>query len=420
MIPLTPRDESRRPCFNPSISDTTVWTVSWVAPSAARLLISRRANSLSSKACTSSFTTCCPRWQIEDRPHIAGLDQRIGVQIGRYISATLEHREPRHPIVGSLQDLSRFIREFTLDDVRRTRCRSAAALLLHDVVQLVGQQPPAARAGRVAVGPPEEDVLTDREGPRLQRLVELIGAAVGVQSNATEVSTERPLQVAAWLVRQRPAASRAWATALGTSPAAGPPRAAAVIGRTPAAWSADRPPLPISWAMRCLVNNAGVTSHVRGDVLDLAPDSFDHVMAVNLRGTFFLTQAVARRMAARPTKAFRSIVTIGSANAEIVGENRADYCMSKAALAMMSKIFAARLAPLGIAVFEVRPGIIRTAMTAPAAERYDGFIAAGGVPMGRWGEPADIAAAVAALARGNILPTGIAVDVGGGLNLHRL
>ncbi len=171
----------------------------------------------------------------------------------------------------------------------------------------------------------------------------------------------------------------------------------------------------------CLVNNAGITSHVRGDVLDLLPDSFDHVMAVNLRGTFFLTQAVARRMAARTARAFRSIVTISSVNAEIVGENRADYCMSKAALAMMSKVFAARLAPLGIAVFEIRPGMTRTAMTAPAAERYDGLIAAGGVPAGRWGEPADVGAAVATLARGDIpYATGIAVDVAGGLQLHRV
>jgi NAD(P)-dependent dehydrogenase (short-subunit alcohol dehydrogenase family) len=144
-------------------------------------------------------------------------------------------------------------------------------------------------------------------------------------------------------------------------------------------------------------------------------------MAVNLRGTFFLTQAVARRMASRRSDTFRSIVTIGSANAEIVGENRADYCMSKAALAMMSKLFAARLAPLGISVFEIRPGIIRTAMTAPATQRYDGFIAAGGVPAGRWGEPSDVGATVATLARGDIpYATGIAVDVGGGLQLHRL
>jgi NAD(P)-dependent dehydrogenase (short-subunit alcohol dehydrogenase family) len=118
----------------------------------------------------------------------------------------------------------------------------------------------------------------------------------------------------------------------------------------------------------CLVNNAGVTSLRRGDLLDLSPDSFDRCIGVNLKGTFFLTQAVARAMVGLPAPAatYRSIITITSANADIVGVNRADYCMTKAALSMASKLFAARLASAGIHVFEVRPGIIRTEMTAPA------------------------------------------------------
>jgi NAD(P)-dependent dehydrogenase (short-subunit alcohol dehydrogenase family) len=174
----------------------------------------------------------------------------------------------------------------------------------------------------------------------------------------------------------------------------------------------------------CLVNNAGVTSLVRGDLLDLQPESFDRAVAINLRGTFFLTQSVARRLlrdAAKDAASKRSIITVSSANAEIVGENRGDYCITKAGLTMMTKLFASRLAAAGIAVFEVRPGIIATRMTEPAADRYNNFIETGGVPMGRWGEPEDVAKAIATLARGDIpFATGIHVDVGGGLQIHRV
>lgn len=173
----------------------------------------------------------------------------------------------------------------------------------------------------------------------------------------------------------------------------------------------------------CLVNNAGVTSLARGDLLELTPESFDRTLAVNLRGTFFLTQAVARTMLERTPAAdtYRSIITITSANAEIVGADRADYCMSKAALSMMSKLYAARLAAAGVHMFEVRPGIIRTEMTAPAAAKYDALIAQDAVPLGRWGMPDDVGRAVAALAEG-LLPfsTGEVINVGGGLHLHRV
>jgi 3-oxoacyl-[acyl-carrier protein] reductase len=171
----------------------------------------------------------------------------------------------------------------------------------------------------------------------------------------------------------------------------------------------------------CLVNNAGVTSLVRGDMLDLTPESFDRSVAINMRGTFFLTQAVAKRMLAEKTPAKRSIVTISSANAEIIGENRADYCMTKSSLSMMSKLFASRLAAEGISVYEVRPGIIRTDMTAPATEKYDPFIASGGVPARRWGMPEDVGEAVATLARGDLpFATGIHLDIGGGMQMHRV
>lgn len=173
----------------------------------------------------------------------------------------------------------------------------------------------------------------------------------------------------------------------------------------------------------CLVNNAGVSSLARGDLLDLGVESFDRSVAVNLRGTFFLTQAVARRMLghAHDADAFRSIITIGSVNARIIGENRGDYCITKTGLSMMTKLFASRLAADNIAVFEVRPGIIRTQMTAPSSARYDAFIADGGVPMQRWGNPDDVAETVCTLASGGLpFATGMHVDVSGGMQLHRV
>ncbi|MFI4923747.1 MAG: 3-ketoacyl-ACP reductase [Vicinamibacteria bacterium] len=177
--------------------------------------------------------------------------------------------------------------------------------------------------------------------------------------------------------------------------------------------------------VHCLVNNAGVTSLTRGDMLDLTPASFDRCVAVNLRGAFFLTQAVARAMIAADADGsrspYRSVVTIGSVNAEILGLNRADYCITKAGLSMMSKLYAGRLAAARIHAFEIRPGIVRTDMTAPAREKYERYIAGDGVPLGRWGEPEDVGTTVATIARG-LLPfsTGEIVNVGGGMHLHRV
>jgi NAD(P)-dependent dehydrogenase (short-subunit alcohol dehydrogenase family) len=175
----------------------------------------------------------------------------------------------------------------------------------------------------------------------------------------------------------------------------------------------------------CLVNNAGVTSLRRGDMLELTPESFDRSVAINLRGTFFLTQAVARAMIGAKSSGvqsvYRSIVMITSANAEIVGLNRADYCMTKAALSMASKLFAARLAHDDIHVFELRPGIIRTDMTAPASATYDRLIESDGVPLKRWGTPEDVGTTVATIALGRLpFATGEVLNVGGGLHLHRI
>ncbi len=171
----------------------------------------------------------------------------------------------------------------------------------------------------------------------------------------------------------------------------------------------------------CLVNNAGIQVKVRGDLLDVTPESFDEVLAVNLRGTFFLTQAVAKRMLAERRSAAdprRSIVTISSANARLVSVNRAEYCFAKTGLAMLSQLFALRLAEADIACYEVRPGVIRTDMTAVAKDRYDQLIAEGLTPIRRWGEPEDVGRTVAALAQ-RLLPfnTGDAFHVDGGLHI---
>ena len=172
----------------------------------------------------------------------------------------------------------------------------------------------------------------------------------------------------------------------------------------------------------CLVNNAGVQVKQRGDILEVSEDSFDHLINVNLRGTFFLTKTVARRMLWDvPGEPPRTIVTISSANAFVVSPNRAEYCMSKSALTMMNKLFALRLADAGIACFEVRPGVIRTDMTKPVAESYDQMIADGLTPMKRWGEPHDVGRVVAMLASGALpFSTGDTVHVDGGLHMRVL
>ena len=170
-----------------------------------------------------------------------------------------------------------------------------------------------------------------------------------------------------------------------------------------------------------LVSNAGVPAMVRGDLLDMKPDSFDRCIDVNLRGAFFLAQDCARRMLALPPDPYRSIIFITSVSAAMVSPDRAEYCISKAGAAMMAQAFAARLAPENIGVFDIRPGIIATPMTAPVAARYDSRIADGLVPSRRWGQPADIAQTILPLARGDFaFATGAVIPVDGGLSIHRL
>src|SRR5260221_10386573 len=155
-------------------------------------------------------------------------------------------------------------------------------------------------------------------------------------------------------------------------------------------------------AIDCLVNNAGVPAPTRGDLLDLGSEAFDQVLDVNLRGTFFLTQAVARHMTATTSQNARSNITVSSVSAELASPERGEYCMSKAGLAMLTKLFALRIARDGITVFEVRPGVIRTPMTAGVADKNNPRGAAGPVPTGRWGEPQETRAPAAAPAAGRV------------------
>ncbi|MBI1763701.1 MAG: 3-ketoacyl-ACP reductase [Acidobacteria bacterium] len=176
-----------------------------------------------------------------------------------------------------------------------------------------------------------------------------------------------------------------------------------------------------------LVNNAGVAPDVRADILDAGEASFDRLININLKGPYFLTQLVARQMieqvkgGALTSSGLPRIVTITSVSAYTASVNRGDYCVAKAGLAMMTALYAARLAEYGINVYEVRPGVIATAMTAGVKEKYDGLIAQGAWPLRRWGQPEDIGRAVAAIARGDLpYSTGEVLNVDGGFHLRTL
>ncbi len=169
------------------------------------------------------------------------------------------------------------------------------------------------------------------------------------------------------------------------------------------------------------INNAGVGAPVRGDMLDLKPENWDFVQNINLRGAFFLAQEVARRMLEQTQDTYRSITFVTSVSATMVSIERADYCVSKAAAAMMAQLFAVRLAPEGIGVFELRPGIIATEMTAGVRDKYTDRIEGGLVPAARWGEPEDIGSVVVPLVQGHMhFANGAAIPVDGGLSISRL
>jgi 3-oxoacyl-[acyl-carrier protein] reductase len=173
-----------------------------------------------------------------------------------------------------------------------------------------------------------------------------------------------------------------------------------------------------------LVNNAGVAPLERLDILETTTESYDRVMSINTRGPFFLTQKAARLMLEREGTADTvspCIVFISSISSEVSSLARAEYCVSKAGVSQMARVYAHRLAEHGINVYEVRPGIIHTEMTAPVREKYDRLIAEGLVPQRRWGFPEDVGRTVAALARGDLAyATGQVLELSGGMQIRRL
>lgn len=174
-----------------------------------------------------------------------------------------------------------------------------------------------------------------------------------------------------------------------------------------------------------LVNNAGMAPRHRADLLEIGESSYDEVMDVNLKGPFFLTQRVAHAMIAARDRADEidcpKIINIGSISAYTSSTNRGEYCLSKAGLGMMTSLFADRLAGEGILVYEIRPGIIDTDMTASAKGKYDALIAEGLLPLRRWGQSEDVARAVLAIAEGTLpYSTGEVINIDGGFHLRRL
>ena len=176
--------------------------------------------------------------------------------------------------------------------------------------------------------------------------------------------------------------------------------------------------------LHVLVNNAGIAPQTRADILEAGEESFDRVMAVNLKGPYFLTQLAARWMIEQKKQSskFRGcVVNVSSISATAASTMRGEYCLSKAALAMSTKLWAARLAEFDIPVYEVRPGIIATDMTAAVHDAYDRRIADGLVPARRWGQPDDVGRVVAAVLRGDLpYATGTVIHVDGGLSVPRL
>jgi 3-oxoacyl-[acyl-carrier protein] reductase len=176
--------------------------------------------------------------------------------------------------------------------------------------------------------------------------------------------------------------------------------------------------------LNLLVNNAGIAPPSRDDILQATEASFDKVFDVNLKGPYFLTQAAARQMVedrAADSSFDGCIINISSVSADVASVNRGDYCMARAGTSMATKLWAVRLAEFGIRVYEIRPGIIATDMTAGVKEKYDKLIAGGLTLEPRWGTPEDIGSAAAALARNDIpYATGQVVTLAGGMTIGKL
>lgn len=178
-----------------------------------------------------------------------------------------------------------------------------------------------------------------------------------------------------------------------------------------------------------LVNNAGIAPTVRADLLDAGEESLEQLLHTNLHGPFFISQQVARWMIANPPPHLPhlphdprpKILFISSISTYTASVNRGDYCIAKAGVAMLTRLFAARLASENIGVFEIRPGIIATDMTGPVRDKYDRLIADGLTPIRRWGTTDDVAAAIAAIAEGRFpFSTGMVLDIDGGFHLRTL
>lgn len=176
--------------------------------------------------------------------------------------------------------------------------------------------------------------------------------------------------------------------------------------------------------LNVLVNNAGVAPQVRADILDATEESYERVMRINLQGPYFLTQLVARWMVEqkRQDAAFQAcIVNLSSVSATVASPSRGEYCISKAGVSMATRLWAARLGEFGIPVYEIRPGIIQTDMTAGVKQKYDKLISEGLLIQARWGQPDDVGRAVAMMARGDIAySTGQVILVDGGMTVPRL
>lgn len=176
--------------------------------------------------------------------------------------------------------------------------------------------------------------------------------------------------------------------------------------------------------LNVLVNNAGVAPKQRNDILEATEESYDFVLGTNLKGPYFLTQAAARWMVEQKqadSAFWGCIINVSSISATVVSVNRGEYCLSKAGVSMATQLWAARLAEYALPVYEVRPGVIATDMTAGVTAKYDKVIADGGIPIRRWGQPEDVGKAVAALASGAFAyTTGQVVMVDGGMTIPRL
>ena len=181
--------------------------------------------------------------------------------------------------------------------------------------------------------------------------------------------------------------------------------------------------LSLTGRLDLLVNVAGISPRVRADLLEMSEESYDRVMAVNTKGPFFLSQLVARQMLSQSPQEGRrgTMVSISSMSAYTSSVNRGEYCISKAGVSMMTKLFADRLSDDGVLVYEIRPGIIATDMTAVVKDKYDALIQNGLLPMSRWGQPEDIASGVSVLASGQLAYSpGQVLNIDGGFHLRRL